>query len=112
MDDAGGIAVPEHLVPALLKWFKNPKPIYGPPIWWPTTYNEERQMKKVHADVRINLGIMPDMDTLTADDVIRMLSVVPLDHLEVEPLHVTFTDIDSGLITSETVFQGKDINKT
>ncbi len=107
MDSAGGIAVPEHLVPALLKWFKNPKPIYGPGIWWPTYYNKEIVMKEVHATLRINLGLMPDNSVLTEDDIIKLLDVIPLDHLEVEPLHVTFTDLDTGLIASEKVFEAK-----
>lgn len=111
MDSAGGIAVPEHLVPALLKWFKDPKPIYGPPIWVSAHYLEGKPMKQVHADVRINLGLMPDNSTLNEDDVIKLVTLIPLDHLEVEPLHITFTDVDTGLITSEKVFEGKDINK-
>ncbi len=107
MDDAGGIAVPEHLVPALLKWFKNPKPIYGRPIWVSAHYLEGGAMKEVHATLRINLGLMPDNSVLTEDDIIKLLDVIPLDHLEVEPLHVTFTDLDTGLIASEKVFEAK-----
>ena len=100
--------MPEHLVPALLKWFKDPKPIYGPPLWWSAHYLEGRDMKQVHVDVRLNVGLMPDDSVLTAEDVLKLIEVIPIDHMEPEPLLVTFKDVDTGLITSERTFEGKD----
>ncbi len=68
-------------------------------------------MKQVHVDVRLNVGFMPDEANLTDEDVIKLIHILPMERLEPEPLHITVTDIDTGLITSETVFEGKDTTK-
>lgn len=104
MDDAGGIAVPEHLVPALLEWFKNPTILYGPPVQWVTTYHEEKIMKQVHVDVCLNIGLMPDESVNTVQDVLNLIEILPMESMEPRPIHVTFTDVDTGLITSEKIF--------
>jgi hypothetical protein len=64
-------------------------------------------MREVHADVRIKLGLMPDNSILEPEDVIKLIGVLSEGAMEVEPLVVTFKDIDTGLITSERVFEGK-----
>jgi hypothetical protein len=65
-------------------------------------------MKQVHVDVRLNVGLMPDNSALTAEDVLKLIGVLPIDHMDPEPLAVTFKDVDTGLITSERTFDGKD----
>jgi len=112
MDDAGGIAVPEHLVPALLAWFKNPKPIYGATHWWSTTYNEDRTMKQVYVDVRLDLGLMPDEVNLPVEAVLKLIRILPLEVMNPEPIRVAHKDIDTGLLILETVFDPKDTTKT
>lgn len=64
-------------------------------------------MKEVSADVRIKLGLMPDGSVLDEADVLKLIEVLPIGAMEVEPLVVTFKDIDTGLIVSERVFEGK-----
>jgi hypothetical protein len=68
-------------------------------------------MKEVSADVRVNLGLMPDESVLNEGDVIKLLNLLPLGAMEVEPLVVTFKDTDTGLIVSERVFEGKVPNQ-
>jgi len=111
MDDAGGIKVPEHLVPALEAWLKDPKPLYGPTVWLSTTYNEDRIMKQIHVDVRLNVGLMPDESNLSVEDVVKLIHILPMRALDPEPLAVIFTDIDTNLIVAETVFPVKDTTK-
>ena len=64
-------------------------------------------MKRLSALVRVNLGLLHDDAEVSPHEVIRLVSIVPLDTREVEPLSVTCTDIDTGLIVKEHHFKGE-----
>lgn len=104
--------MPEHLVPALEAWLKDPKPFYGPTMWWSIPYNEERIMKQVYVDVRLDLGLMPDESSVSTEEVLKLIKVIPMDSLNPEPLRIAHKDIDTGLLVLETMFDPKDTTKT
>jgi hypothetical protein len=69
-------------------------------------------MKKVNAVVRMSLGVVPDNSTLQPENVLELLGVLPFEGLEVEPVEVYYTDIDTGLVLSQTVYgeEGNPVN--
>ena len=61
-------------------------------------------MKRISALMRVNLGLLHDESEVSPQEIIELVSIVPLSTQEVEPLAVTYTDIDTGLVIKEHHF--------
>lgn len=61
-------------------------------------------MREVSAVVRVSLGLFPDESIVDAELVLKLIEILAPEAKAVQPLLVSYMDIDTGLIVAETTY--------